>query len=138
MEWTRGEWANRGYVDSRPRPFDAPDIRATEQLLRNINPQTPIDPEGAVGYWEVPNFTYRPIWAHVTVVTPRRYATWEVMMVPVRDLKWQGDPNVERAIERLWPRATRTVVWWRGFFGNRTPTTVDYVKRLLHYRNVVE
>jgi len=104
-------------------------LQVTPQLLRNLNPNTPIDPSGYVAYWMVENFTWSPVKCEVVVHTKKYVRHYDLQLVPLRDLKWNGDNNVERAIARLFPEAVQVTVWWRSWFMDRTPSTVEYSRR---------
>ena len=99
IQWVRGSWANRGYMTSRSTP-DLPMAQATADLLTKLNPNTPIDPEGYVGFWEVPN---RPnewqVW-QVTVYhgEPGKSSNYKVVLNPLLHLKWVDRQDTSMAI----------------------------------------
>lgn len=99
IQWSRGSWANYGYMTNRSTP-DLPMVWADADLLTKLNPNTPIDPEGCVGFWEVPN---RPnewqIW-HVTVYhgEPGKSSSYKVVLNPLLHLKWMERQETSMAI----------------------------------------
>lgn len=99
IQWVRGSWANRGYMSDRGTP-DLPMVWADADLLTKINPTTPIDPEGCVGFWEVPN---RPnewqVW-QVTVYhgEPGKSSNYKIVLNPLLHLKWVGGQETSMAI----------------------------------------
>jgi hypothetical protein len=129
IEWKQGEWRNETFVNNRLPPIGGPMLQVTPQLLRNLNPNTPIDPDGYIAYWMVDNFPWKPVKCEVVVHTKKYVRYYDLEMIPLRDLKWNGDSNVERAIARLFPEAVQVTVWWRSWFMDRTPSTVEYSRR---------
>lgn len=99
IQWTRGSWANRGYMSSLSTP-DQPMVWADEDLLTKLNPNTPIDPEGCVGYWEVLN--WRNEWQcwQVTVYhgEPGKSSNYKVVLNPLLHLKWVERQETSMAI----------------------------------------
>ena len=99
INWVRGSWANRGYMSSRGTP-DLPMVWADTDLLTKINPITPIDPEGCVGFWEVPNRPNEWQCWQVTVYhgEPGKSSNYKVVLNPLLHLKWVERQETSMAI----------------------------------------
>jgi hypothetical protein len=102
IQWVRGEWANRNWDTYSAHPFGKANCLATDDLLRKLNPITPIDPEGYVGYWMVPNFAYQWQLYSVVVSTPQEFgestAGWFVELNPLLHLKYTPNTLVVDAV----------------------------------------
>jgi hypothetical protein len=98
IKWERGQY--HGVIRDGYRPFDYPDVQADELILKNVNPDTPIDPEGWVGYWMVPNYPVNWIVASVGFEAPDgtgRRTHWLLEFSPLRHLKWTGGTHFNQA-----------------------------------------
>ena len=104
IQWTRGEWANFGFLSNRSTP-NQPMVWADAALLTKVNPNTPIDPEGCVGYWEVKNWPNEWQCWRVVVYQPQGDSTrYSVVLNPLLHLKYpalDSDVVTEAIIRQL-------------------------------------
>lgn len=121
IQWVRGEWANRNWDTYSAHPFGKANCLATDDLLRKLNPTTPIDPEGYVGYWMVPNFPYEWQLYSVVISTPvlatqgfeYTSVAWMVELNPLIHLRYTPDSmvidTVMKQLFRLRARQTYSI-----------------------------
>lgn len=114
IQWVRGEWANRGYMSSRSTP-DQPMVWADADLLTKINPLTPIDPEGCVGYWEVLNRQNQwQVWRVTVYHGEGKSTSYKVVLNPLLHLKWvENEITTEAIIRQLFRVGKKEYYIWR-------------------------
>jgi hypothetical protein len=75
-------------------------VQATTDLLTKLNPNTPIDPEGYVGFWEVANRPNEWQCWRVTIYQyePGKSSTYRIVLNPLLHLKWVERQETSMAI----------------------------------------
>lgn len=73
VKWVPGEWTNRAHDKQDGRHGHTVKLSGpNDPLLRMIHPDTPIDPEGYVGWWMVDNWD-PTVWYIYRIFTHRKF-----------------------------------------------------------------